>query len=298
VVRLRLPAVLAVGLVVLIAVAGCARVPSGVDRELVDDWSMMGEAKVPEPAVGACWTSSSSDVFAIMDRPGTVLQTPCDSSHFVETVHVGHFSGALAEVDRAPTLEQLAEQYTICDAELTKFLGAPWTHGRLRVLVMTPTNTQWHGGARFFRCDVAATRTELGVLDPRTETLKGTLAVGGSMLLGCGTRIGAIESWDDITPVACTAPHDAEFVGTAHPAIGSYPADSKATEKAFADPCWAQVRAYTGSSERTLADVGYGYWPLAGEHEWKAGQRDARCYLMLEKRTISRSLRNNAGQAI
>ncbi|WP_327010951.1 septum formation family protein [Dactylosporangium sp. NBC_01737] len=282
---------------VLAAAAGCAKVPKGVDRDLVDEWTMMAEAKVPEPKVGDCWTSAASDIYDVMDAPAAVTQTPCDYSHFAETVHVGQFTGPQADADRAPLLADMAEQYKTCNAEAAKFLGAPWANGRLRMLVFPPSNSQWHGGARFFRCDLAALRTEAGVLDPRKETLKDTLQPGGTMLLGCSVRVGAIESWDDLTPAACTAPHDVEFAGVVTSAIGTYPVDGKAMEAAFDDACWDRIRAFTGSSNSTLSKVSYGYWGLSGQDGWKAGDHDARCYVMLSKK-ISRSLKNNGSAAI
>jgi hypothetical protein len=191
----------------------------------------------------------------------------------------------------------MAEQYKVCNAEATKFLGAPWANGRLQLIVFPPSNSQWHGGARFFRCDIAALRTENGVLDPRKETLKDTLQPGGTMLLGCSVRVGTIERYEDLTPVACTAAHDSEFVGVVTSAIETYPADSKSLAAAFEDRCWERVRAHTGSSDKTLADVGHGWWGIAGRDGWKAGNRDARCYAMLEKK-ISRSLKDNGSRAI
>ena len=186
--RFRLIAVLTL---VLASATACGRVPAGTDRSLVaDDWSMLAEAKVPEPRPGDCWRTDASEVYDLIDVPGGVVQAPCENSHVIETVHVGQFTGAQAEAERAPSLEQLADQYKVCDDEATKYLGAAWATGRLRLLVFPPTSGQWKGGARFFRCDVAALRTEAGLLDPRKETLKGTLQPGGPMLLGCTNQVG------------------------------------------------------------------------------------------------------------
>ncbi|GAB3851282.1 septum formation family protein [Dactylosporangium cerinum] len=294
--RFRLVVVLAL---VLASAAACARVPAGTDKSLVDDWSMLGEAKVPVPATGDCWRTDASDVYDIVDVPGGVVQAPCENSHVIETAYVGQFTGAQADADRAPSLEQLADQYKVCEEEATKYLGGAWASGRLRLLVYPPTSGQWKGGARFFRCDVAALRTEAGILDPRKETLKGTLQPGGSMLLGCTNQVGTKESWSDLTPAACTAAHDTEFVGVVISAIATYPADSKAMDTAYSDRCWAQVRAFTGSPDSVLdkADVRYGYWMMADKDEWASGLRTARCYVMLPKK-ITRSLKGNGGTAI
>ena len=82
----------------------------------------------------------------------------------------------------------MAEQYTACDAEVTEFLGASWQIGRVRMLVYAPTTTQWRGGARFYRCDVASLRSPDGAMDKRTASLKGSLQPGGDQLSAARSR--------------------------------------------------------------------------------------------------------------
>ncbi|MET7426550.1 septum formation family protein [Dactylosporangium sp. NPDC005555] len=296
-VRFRMVAVLAL---VLAAATGCVKVPAGVDRDLVDEWTMMGEAKVAEPRAGDCWATKADNVITLISTSLSLVQTPCDLSHVAETVHVGHFTGALADADQAPDLADLADTYAVCDAELTKFLGGSWQVGRLRMLLYAPTSRQWKGGARFFRCDVAALRSERGILDPRTETMKDALQAGGDMLLGCGTRIESGASWTDVDPQACTAPHDVEFVGNVTSVSAVYPTDTKTRTAAWSTGCLNRIRSYTGSTDSVLAKAktAYGFWPLAvGEPEWKAGNRNARCYISLPKK-VTRSLKNNGKAAI
>lgn len=277
---------------VLVGAAGCTQVPAGVDKDLVDGWAMMAEAKVPEPHDGDCWTTQADKVYGLIDVPGAAVQTPCDFSHVLETVLVGHFTGPLADSDRAPSLGQMADTYKACDAELTKFLGSSWQNGRVRLVVSQPTNSQWHGGARFYRCDVAALRTEHGVLEPRKTTLKGTLAAGGEMLLGCSVMVGSGDSWTDLTPAACTAAHDVEFMGVVTAKTATYPGDDKALTAAFGTGCQSQIRTVTRIPDNNLgrAKASYGYAQIAGEDEWKVGNHNAWCYVMLPKK-ITRSLK-------
>lgn len=296
-VRFRMIAVLAL---VLATAAGCTQVPAGVDKDLVDEWAMLGEAKVPEPKAGDCWTTQAGNVVDLIRSPLAVVQTPCDFSHVVETVHVGHFTGALADADRAPGLGDMADMYAACDAELTKFLGASWQVGRVRMIVYAPTSAQWKGGARFFRCDVAALRSERGTLDPRTKTLKDALHAGSDMLLGCGAIVETGGSWTDVDPLACTAPHDVEFVGNVASVSAVFPADVEARTSAWSTACLNKIRSFTGMSDSALAraKASYGFWGVAvGQDEWKAGNRNARCYLSLPKK-ISRSLKNNGTKAV
>ena len=278
---------------VLVTAAGCATTPAGVDKDLVDEWAMMAEAKVPEPKAGDCWTAQSSNVEAIVGSAVSVVQTPCEMSHTTETAHVGHFTGALADADRPPTAGDIADTYAACDAEVTKFLGGSWQEARLRMIVYTATTTQWRGGARFYRCDVASLRTERGLLDPRTKTLQGALQSGGDMLLGCGTKVETGGNWSDVNPVACTAPHNIEFAGIVASVSGVYPPDAKARQAAWGTACMNKIRSFTGIPDSALAKAksGWGYWQVAlGRDEWAAGNHNARCYITLPKQ-ITRSLK-------
>lgn len=296
-VRSKVVAVLAL---VMVAAAGCSRVPAGVDKDLVDEWAMLAEAKVPEPVAGACWTSYADDVWDLVGV--TVAATPvaCDAQHIIETVHVGHFTGAQADADRPPPVDQMTDAYAACDAELTKFLGASWQLGRARMLVFPPTTTQWRGGARFYRCDVASLRGINGDFEERTASLKGSLQPGGDRLLGCAVRTGTEDSWSDMTPAACTTPHDLEFLGIVGSRSATRPAGTDAVRAAFGTPCLDQLRAYTKASDNTLAKakVRYGYQQIAaGVPEWSTGNHNAYCFVLLPKK-ITRSLKNNGNTAI
>jgi hypothetical protein len=261
---------------------------------------MIAEAKVPEPKTGDCWTSYADDVWDIIEVPAATAATTCGVEHIVETVHVGHFTGALADSDRAPTLEQMGEAYTACETEITTFLGASWQLGRTRMLVYAPTNTQWHGGARFYRCDIASVRNLRGVMEQRTASLQGTLQADGDRLLGCGVRATADGPWTDMTPAACTAPHDMEFLGLIPSKTAPMPTGTDAVKAAFGDGCLNQLRAYTHSSDNTLykAKLRYGYNRVAsGANEWTVGNHNAHCFVLLPKK-ITRSLKNNGNAAI
>ncbi|WP_327010950.1 septum formation family protein [Dactylosporangium sp. NBC_01737] len=285
---------------VLLAAAGCTKVPAGVDKDLVDEWAMMAEAKVTEPKAGDCWTTQAGNVIELLRSPLAVVQTPCEFNHVAETVHVGHFTGTLADADRAPSLEDMADAYAACDAELTKFLGGSWQVGRVRMLVYPPSGNQWKGGARFFRCDVAALRSERGLLDPRTSTLKDALRAGSDMLLGCGSKVETGGAWTDVDPLACTAPHDVEFVGNVTSVSAVFPTDAKTRTAAWSTGCLNKIRSYTGMPDSALAKAkaAYGFWPLViGQDEWKAGNHNARCYLSLPKK-ITRSLKGAGNIAI
>jgi hypothetical protein len=285
-------AVLACALALVAGLGGCGGVEVG-DGNLTDDWSMLAAPKVPEPAAGNCWTTSAIDTGGI--SPSAFTQAPCDMSHAFETVKVGRFTGAVADAYLPPTPAVATEAWADCDKAAGEFLGGEWQAGRVMVVVVPPTSRQWTGGARFYRCDVAALRTERGQLESRTTTLKGTVAESGELRLGCGVQVGmTADTWEDISPAKCTDPHDVEFTGTVAGATADWPADDKAVDAAFDKACEAKMLAFTGmsrnhwSSQRALY---YGYWMTGGKAEWAAGNHTARCYLLLDKKKINRSLK-------
>ncbi|GAB3851278.1 septum formation family protein [Dactylosporangium cerinum] len=294
-VRFRLGAVLALTLVV---VAGCTKVPAGVDKDIVDEWAMMGEAKVPEPKAGDCWTSTSTSVFRMTAASTTVAM--CSGPHIGEVVQVGHFTGALAEADSPPKLDQMADIYTACDAEVTKFLGASWQLGRARMLLFPPTSTQWRGGARFYRCDVASLKGAHGDLESRVATLKDSMKPGSDRLDGCAVLDNGVDWTGDVTPVVCTAPHDVESMGLITAKSGTYPATSEAAKTVFDTLCVDKIREYTSGGINALATAKarYLYPRHAGSaEEWSAGNHNATCWVLLPKK-ITRSLKGNGSKAV
>ncbi|MEU7867431.1 septum formation family protein [Dactylosporangium sp. NPDC049140] len=283
-------ALLACAVALVAAAAGCGPAQAG-DGDLVDDWAMLAAAKVPEPAAGACWTTTATNVGDLGDV--VLSQQPCDMDHVVETVSVGHFTGDAAKGSSRPKGAALAAAWTDCDKAVGDYLGGEWQSARVFVVVNPPSDRQWDGGARFYRCDIGALRSEAGTLEPRKATMKG--AVAGDLKLGCGTLVGTTQnSWDDITPASCTDPHDAEYVGTVSSPVKEYPADEKAYDAAFGKSCETKMLSYIGMSHTSWGSqkaLYYGYWMTGDEDEWAAGNHSARCYAMIDKKKINRSLK-------
>jgi hypothetical protein len=285
-------ALLACGVALVAAAAGCGPAKAG-DGDLTDDWGMLAVAKVPEPTAGSCWTTSATEVADFGSTLAT--QKPCDMDHVFETALVGHFTGDAASGNNQPEGAKLAAAWTECDKAAGDYLGGEWQSGRVYVTIVAPTDRQWDGGARFYRCDVGALRTESGVFAPRTSTLKGALGGSGDLRLTCGVQVGtSADSWDDITPAACTDPHDVEYVGAVSSPGNDYPTDSKAYDAAFGKTCEAKTLAYIGMSRTSWASqeaLYYGYWMTGNKNEWAAGNHSARCYAMIDKKKINRSLK-------
>jgi hypothetical protein len=284
-------AVLACTVALAGALGGCG-VKAG-DGDLVNGWPMLGAPKVPEPAVGTCWSTSATEVDKLTQT--SMIQTTCDLQHVFETVKIGHFTGSVASSSTAPNASDMTDAWTDCAQAATDYLGGEWQSGRVYVTVIAPTSRQWGADARFYRCDVGALRTELGLFDPRNGSMKGTLASGGELRLGCGNQVNTTDnSWDDITAAKCTDPHDTEYVGSVTSASSDYPSGSKALETAFDEACKTKMLSYIGMSRSNLSSqkaLYYGYWMIAGKDGWAQGNHSARCYAMIYKKKINRSLK-------
>ncbi|GAA2380045.1 septum formation family protein [Dactylosporangium salmoneum] len=277
--------------VALVGLLGGCGITAG-DGDLTDDWAMLPAAKVPEPEAGFCWSTKSTEASS---RAIYLDRTTCDVTHTFETVKVGHFTGSAASGSTAPEGAELKDAWADCDKAAGDYLGGDWQSGRVFVTVTRPTSAEWHGGARFYSCNVAAVRTEAGEFDPRRDSMKGSLAGDGKLRLGCGSQVGTTStSWDDISPVACTDAHDVEYVGWVSSPSDTYPTDDKSYDAAFGKTCEAKMLSYIGMSRSHLASqraLYYGYWMTSGKDEWAAGNHTARCYLMLDKKKINRSLK-------
>src|SRR5688500_3768760 len=80
VMRRRVPLLLAA---LLMATAGCADPPAGVDADLTDDWQPMPAAQQFRPAAGTCHAELADDGSMTAYQP-----IPCTAEHLTETVAV------------------------------------------------------------------------------------------------------------------------------------------------------------------------------------------------------------------
>ncbi|WP_238007372.1 septum formation family protein [Dactylosporangium sp. AC04546] len=282
----------------VLGTAACAA-PKGTDGNLVDDWPALPAPKVPEPAVGACWKTTAWAAYEQLAFEYT-LPADCATEHHMETVHVGQVPADLASSTQVPSALQLSQVYRECEPAAEKYLGGAWQTGRVYLYLHPTTAAQWRGGARFYRCDVATVDSEADHLVPQTGTLKDSLRPGGPRAIGCGNQVVRDKKIVDLTPTACTDPHDTELVGYARrPDVQTIPPDYKGIEAIFKSECEAQLLAYTGMSASHYArqPVGIITWVTTNNHGWTAGDHSARCYLITNKK-LTRSLKSAGNVAV
>ena len=264
-----------------LVLAACS-VPPGADGKLFDDWGPLGEAKVAVPVAGQCFTSSTSNAFRLEVSTFDAANS-CSVDHAVELAHVGEITGADANGDSVPTSDSPAGKaaYSGCATAVQEFLGAAWQTGRVHLLVGLPSEKQWAGGARYYRCDLVEISDEAGKVVTRKESLRDGLRGERAIALSCVNDFGdSDESVDGIDFIACTGKHTAEFSGvfTVTPANRAYPGDDKLSDIVL-DGCEQLAAKYLGLPNTNIPE-GLGWFSLGtSQDDWGQGNQSVRCYV-------------------
>jgi Septum formation len=272
----------------LLAISGCARV------DLVNEWPSIAEPTGWEPKAGICSYS-----FAETTHRSAYAPQDCAKTHTYETVYIGQFKGDAAALPKPPARGSAAMvgAWAECDTKTTEYLGAPWRDGRITIGVSVPSAGNWEGGARWFRCDAAVTTTLFGASTTHSKSLKGELAQASPLRLGCFT----IPEGDDVgwPEIACTDSHNGEYVGTYIATDTWAVVDADSYEDVAHRKCLGVIAAYVGvPNDRNMQyRSGTGFW-YPSEDEWNAGDHAVRCFLYLDDRKVSRSLKGGGAKAL
>lgn len=275
-----------------LVLSGCGQ-PAGIDGTLFDDWAPLAAPMTWAPAVGDCHTTDPGravplDAFDPVD---------CATAHRAETVHVGLFTGAVAQRPAPPAADapEIRTAFGECDGKAREYVGNEWRGGRLRLGVALPSPVAWTGGARWYRCDLAeVANVEFdGNLVDRTASVRDALKAPSPLGLGCYSITASANLDPTAMPaVDCAKPHNGEFVGVWNAPEIAYPTRDPDWVR-FYDECWKRMAAYVGA--RDDVNLRYRAAVLAlptRQAEWQAGDRGVRCYLWLYRNgTVSRSLK-------
>jgi hypothetical protein len=296
--RLGFRLVVALG-VLLALVAGCGR-PSGVDGDLTNGWTAMAPAGGFEPVTGTCHSAN----FTAIGPRSTYEEIDCRLRHRTETVYVGMYESPAADAEEPPADGSAGAKwaYKTCDEKTTTYLGGPWRNARIWIGVTHPSGAAWDGGARWFRCEALELSSieDDGGLVQRAGTLRSALAGGTSELLLTCYAI-ALDSSGAITTmpgVACTAKHNAEFVGVWFAKDLDYPKDDAAWAK-FHDGCRDVVATYVGVPDDKDLQYRAGVVSLPGNDDvWSLGDYGVRCYLWLDGADLTTSLKGKGPKSL
>jgi hypothetical protein len=282
---------LALGGLVVALLAGCAN-PAGVDGDLTDDWPAAPEAKPFVPASGVCHGGF---------RPLTVVSSgayfpiECTTQHGAETIHVGPFTGADADRATAPAhgSTTAATAFAECDAKAKEYIGGDWRAALIELDLVLPSPRAWEGGARWFRCDLR----QVGSLDTggvtRAAPLRDALKNEPKLRHGCYRPVLTADAKevDVMQPVACNAPHRAEFAGIWTAPDTPYADFDKNTERLHAG-CRAVIAAFAKVPNDSAIEYRTGtiaYSP--DEEEWRGGDRGVQCFLWIADQDLRRSMK-------
>lgn len=295
--RMRLLAVVAVGAMLATPLSGCSK-PPGVDGELVDDWTPVSAPTQFTPPAGSCHTTGYSEVGYL----ASFEAVDCAQSHRTETIHVGTFEGTAAGLATPPAkgAPEARNAYQECDGKAREFVGADWRLGRLWLGVVLPSAEAWSGGARWFRCDMTEVTTveDNGETVSRTGSLRDSLKTAGSpVALSCyAVKLSKAGAIDTMPRTDCAKEHNAEFAGVWNAPEGPYPKKDAEWER-FHTECRKIIAGYAKVPADANIRFRTGVVSLPGaEDQWQLGNRGVRCYLWLNDKKLTRSMRG-AGPA-
>jgi len=272
----------------LLAVSACSKAPG-----ITSDWAAMAAPVGWVPKAGVC-----TNEFTVQAYRTTYNPVPCTSDHRYETVAVGEFGDDAANLSAPPTAgsDGMKTAWADCDARVTDFLGGEWRNGRIWIGVSVPSNGSWSGGARWYRCEVAAREDlwESAVSSPKS--LKGEFAGDSPLKYGCYQHE---KNADDETPKPCNEPHNTEYTGFVK--VSYTWDDLKNHDDEFFGKCRSNIAKYAGVPDdgnmkyRTGVSI---KWP--DRADWEAGDTTIRCYMWLgnEKKTKSIKGAGNGGLPI
>jgi len=264
----------------LAVTAGCAAPQRGADGSLTDGWAGFGEPTTFVPQAGICHRDEAPSGSGKYYRP-----VDCDELHLVETAHVGTFTGTDAQRTTAPVGNVPAREAARveCEARTAEFLGDIWQHGLLEMTVLVPPQAAWRAGARWFRCDVTEVSSVFeGSVLPRTGSLRGTLADGGPLRLGCHDVRWGDDYLEALEPVDCGRPHHGEFVGTFdRGALPSMDHNSSQTEdEMLQEHCLRMIADYADLPvDEDLPYRVATFWFRTGDPWFWEGDLRVRCFL-------------------
>jgi hypothetical protein len=271
------PVVLGVlALLVVSVLAGCSDTRPGIDVAEVarttttptTPTTTIAPTMVGAPAVGeGGGPVTQAEIDPASDARPPV---PCAEPHGFETVHVGELLDAPEAWPGEDLPAGLTEQIlAACQPALEEYLALPEAGPYVvpnRVsdfAYFVPTEEEWAGGARWFRCDAFVTP-----LAPGEQTsISGTLQGVGASPLPAAYRI-----CDDPTGfVPCTSPHDLEYVAAIEAGQDTYPTVS---DPALAERCRAPVAQELAITARD--DLSFSV-AIPTEQAWQAGLRVVYC---------------------
>jgi hypothetical protein len=281
--------------VALLTASACAN-PPGTDGNLANEW--------PEMAAPQGWTPKADTChkeFAVTSYRRAYTPVSCTTEHRYETVHLGEFTGDAAKLPSPPTAPgspELLAAYKDCDAKANAFVGGEWRSGRLWLGVSVPSSGSWEAGARWYRCEVSV-KDDPYLPGPAnvSKSLKGEFGGASELKYGC-YDIPSDEKKEWVS-VACTASHNAEFVGTFPMPDDWAKLNDEAVATTIHTKCRSLIAGYVGVPDNSDMKYRTGtYYRYPNEVDWVGGDRVIRCHLWLDGKKLTRSLKGTGSKGL
>jgi hypothetical protein len=267
----------------VVALPGCAGLPAGVDGDLTNGWPAMPQPKLSIPVAGTCYPGRYVGDTIVWVWSSLSEPVDCATTHYTETALVGTFTGADAQRSVAPDVDgpAMPAVYDQCHKGVESYLGGDPATALVSLQIQLPTNAEWRGGARWFRCDIVHLTDPFGTAWVDHGSIKGDLAGARTSAYGClTTSEQADRTILNAKPVDCAAPHQAEFAGVFTAPNLPWPADQDARQKMADNGCQrviATFLGYPGASQ--WANEAVGYWMLPWTQDrWVLGDRTTQCF--------------------
>ncbi|MCP2325832.1 hypothetical protein HDA40_004339 [Hamadaea flava] len=268
----------------VLGLTGCG-LPDGVDGNLTDQWAALPAPDGFTPSADTCHSAYAATGYRSSYQP-----VDCAQSHMTETVYVGT-DDALTSPPKSGTAEYLKLART-CETKVNEFVGGDWHDGKLWFGLTLPTAAAWTGGAHWYRCELITLEQVFGEETTHTGSLKGELTKPGSPIrLGCFSY----ASGKSVTPVACTAKHNAEYVGSI--VVAGFAAANDRTKMIKA--CHQRIAAYVGM--KYSSDMKYRtgvFWDPMTAAEFADGDHKVRCYAWFSPDTKTKSIKGAGAKAL
>src|SRR5262249_5134027 len=156
--------------------------------------------------------------------------------------------------------------YDVCSHAATGYLGRDFHTSRLAVIPVMPSERQWAGRARWFRCEVFEVSDSQRSAVVRDSSLRGSLVGSGELTTACAqvTLNGARDVVTAFRYSPCEQAHDVELTGPYVLPDGDYPGRDHVGELVSAG-CQPVAAQYVGVAVSVLLRAGSGAYTFGSE---------------------------------
>jgi hypothetical protein len=274
---------------ITLGLGGCTVAPTVGDGDLGVDWATMPTPAVPPPPTGACTVAAGPAPKFAWDLPlftnSTATPDACKADHLSETYYVGGYAAdADADGTARPKVGSVLfrQAYETCAQKATDFLGGDVHTARVQILPVVPSETQWAGHARWYRCEMLEVANAAGDVKSRTTSLRDGLRGAKPLALTCANNTLSSDQKfiENITFADCSTAHDVELTGVYTAPDTDYPGDATVQSTAL-DACYGVGAQYLGMTRATLNSTGGVSWSAWGgdKNRWLAGDRSFWCFM-------------------